>query len=302
MKKVCLLLLVCFAQINGAEKELTTKDYTTMSNNQLGEALITAVKGNNQDTVKKLIQAGANVNQKFTYTHEEYDSYYNLTCTPLEYAIRHGYVDIAQELIKAKPKIEDINNALISAAEEAQADVVRELVQIGSTDNHPFRCFFSPKANKKYLDTALIRAAEKFPGITAHRATGNRNRRALKNYLDVIKLLIKAGAHVNYANDLGNTPLIELIDNDLYTEAQRKNRAEIIDVLLKAGANVNHINKAGEGALVRAIKNHDFDAVQILLKAPKININQVDNNGNTPLIIAVQYVQTSYIGGNSKPI
>ena len=292
-----------FAQISS-----TALDYSKMSANELNEALIVAVKNGSYDEVQKLVRAGANGDQNITYTKSHYDDYDSkITCSLIKYASRNGYVDIVKELIKAKPKIDDINEALIFAAQEGHANVVRELIQADDNVNGGggllgfFKSFFNvSRPNKSHLDIALIRAAEAFPGITTHLATGKPNYSDLKNHLDVIKLLIQAGAQVNHTNEFGNTALIKVIQCSLYTEEQKKARAEIIQVILKAGANVNHANKEGDTALIRAIKEHDLDAVQILLKTPGININYADNNGNTALIIALQYIKTTYIPGNNK--
>ena len=35
------------------------------------------------------------------------------------------------------------------------------------------------------------------------------------------------------------------------------------------------------------------------LKAPKININYANNNGDTALIVAAKYIQTTYIAGRN---
>ncbi len=283
MKKVRLLVLVMlgFAQVSG-----TAADYPKMSANELNEALIIAVKKGSSDDVQKLVRSGANVNQKITYTKSNYDDYdSDITCTLLEYAAKNGYVDIVKELIQ-KLKNDDINTALILAAEEGHANVVRELVQA------------KPKVD--VINTALISSARNFPGITTNPSSGRRDRTALKDYLNVIKELIKAGANVNHANEYGNTALIEIIECSLYTEAQKNNRVEIIQALLKAKANVNHANKLSDTALIRAIQKHDFDAVQILLKTPGINVNYADKNGNTALIIALQCIEYTYVAGNNE--
>lgn len=118
---VCLLSLICFAQINGIETQLTAKNYSNLLTNELGEALVTAVK--------KPIEAGANVNQEVTYTKQNYDDYdSHITCSVLEYASLCGCVNTVKMLPNATPNIDDINKALIIAAQEAEVDVVRELI------------------------------------------------------------------------------------------------------------------------------------------------------------------------------
>lgn len=266
VKKVGLLVLVMlsFAQVNS-----TAEDYSKMSANELNEALIIAVKKGSSDETQKLLRAGANGNQKITYDAGMRDWDVDITTTLLEYAVKHGYVDIVKELI-VKAKNDDINAALILAAKEGYQDVVRELIQA------------KPKISA--INTALISSAK----------AGRPN---------AVKELIKAGANVNHTDEHGCTALIEIIGYSTYkkTEAWKKIRAEAVQDLLKARANVNQADKLRDGdtALIRAIKNHDIDAVQILLKAPGINVNCANNNGDTPLIVALKYIQTTYISGRN---
>lgn len=284
MQKVGLSILVMlgFARISSA-----AEDYSKMSANELNEALIIAVKEGSSGDTQKLVQAGANINQNITYTKHNYDDYdSNITCTLLEYAAEHGYVDIIKELIQNLKNDHVINKALIAAATNGHANVVRELMQ--------------KKPKLVAINTALISAARNFPGITINASTGHPYRTALKDYLNAIRELIKAGADVNHTDESGDTALIKIIECSLYTEAQRKDRAEIIQALLKAKANVNHANKMGDTALILAIEKHDLDAVQTFLKVPGININHPNKNGDTAIIIAVKRIQLTYISGNTE--
>lgn len=269
MNKVGLLVLVMlsFAQINSMPA-----DYSKMSANELNTALIRSVENGRSDEMQKLVQAGANVNQKITYIETMGDCDYNVSYTLLEYAARRGYVDIVKELIRMKAKNDDINKALILAAKEGHPDVVIELVRA------------KPKID--IINKALISAAHEC-------------------HTKVIKELIKAGAHVNHTDEYGNTALIEVIKYPFYTEAfykyrDKKHRAEAIQDLIKAKANVNHANKIGKTALIQAVENHDFDTVQILLQTPGIKINHADSDGNTALIRAIQCIRSSYIAGNKQ--
>lgn len=286
MKKCGLLVLVilCFAQINS-----TIVDYATMSQQELNTAFKEAVRNGSLEEVQKLVQAGADIRQKVTYTVSHYDDYdREVTCTYLEYAAKHNLVDVVKVLMQLSFEQDEINTALIVAAQEGNAGVVKELIKA--------------KPSVDAINRAVIVAAKKFPGITAHKATGRLHWDALKGYWPVIKELIEAGAHGDYVDDFGRTALIIIASCSLYSEAQKKHRAEIIQALLKAKANVNHVDKNGETALIKAIQKHSSDAVEILLQVPGINLNYVDNNGNTALIIAVQSIQTSYIAGREDQL
>lgn len=82
----------------------------------------------------------------------------------------------------SKMSANELNEALILAATEGHANVVRELVKA------------KPKVDA--INTAFISAAENFPGITTNPSSGHRYRTALMDYLNVMKELIKAGANV----------------------------------------------------------------------------------------------------------
>src|SRR4051812_9059467 len=115
-KYICFLfLLTGFVHVNGQAVKPDTEDFSQISAKELDEAFIIAVKNGDLEEVKKLIQAGANVNQELTYIEDDYDSYHDVTCTALDYAAGHGYTDIVKELMLAELTIDDISNALIFA-------------------------------------------------------------------------------------------------------------------------------------------------------------------------------------------
>ncbi len=322
MRKIGLLVvsMFCFALVSS-----TDIDYSTMSATELNEALRLAVIRNSADEVKKLVEAGADRNQKITYTENRYDDYDILTTTLLGEAARCGYVGVVKEL-KEKAKNEDINEAFILAAAKGRLEVVRELIQA--------------KPKKSVISEALISAAtNNHPDVVGELITAGANVNHFDKYkrtalilaaregcLSIVKVLIKAGANVNHGDKDGGTALVlaaesgypavvrELIkakskqnaideallrliacESDRKTEAWKKSRAEAVQDLLKAKANVNHADKNGNTALMFAAKNHDLDAVQLLLKTRGIDVNRANNDGNTALIVALNCVRTSYI-------
>ncbi len=128
---------------------------------------------------------------------------------------------------------------------------------------------------------------------------------------DTVDLLLNHGALINLqSSSSGNTPLHDA----LYFK--RGCDLSIIEVLLKHGANTNIINRAGltpiESArvlndkdavkllleyeqnrqsqaskeLMSAVKLNDFTKVEHLLKLKKINLEETDDNGFTPLLWA----------------
>jgi len=80
---------------------------------------------------------------------------------------------------------------------------------------------------------------------------------SIEGQLDIVKLLIKAGADINAKNEYGDTPLIV---------ASRYNQMDIVKLLIKAGADINIKNKGGNTALMIAFRYGYEDIVDLLLK------------------------------------
>lgn len=107
-----------------------------------------------------------------------------------------------------------------------------------------------------------------------------------KYSLELIKFLIDSGANVNLADYNGNTPLITAIC---------QNSLNFAAILIKSGADLNIQNNIYKyTALHFAIEKRYLIATELLI-SNKADINLLDYNGNTPLIIAVLVNQESII-------
>ena len=259
-----------------------TQDYSKMSVEQLDAALIVAVKSMSYHDVAQLIQAGAHVNQKITYTKSNYDDYDSIiTCSLVEYVAGRGYLDVVQALVQADIPTQDLDRALVASALGGYEDVVAALVQT--------------KVSVNGMNDALM--------VTAHNFYG-------QSYsLGIMQTLIKAGAQVNAKGWHDDTVLMMALRNSPYRNAssrndiivaRKENRIELIRFLLQTKVDVNMSNYIGDTALMVAIKNHDFDIVQLLLQVPGININHANHDGNTACMIAIQSIQFTYIQGNQE--
>lgn len=95
--------------------------------------------------------------------------------------------------------------------------------------------------------------------------------------LESADLLLRAGANVNAANDLGATPLWNACQNA---------SAAMVRRLLDAGANPNAALLSGETVLMTAARTGSAAVVeQLLAKGAKVNTNAL--RGQTPLMWAV---------------
>ena len=100
-----------------------------------------------------------------------------------------------------------------------------------------------------------------------------------------LRLLIDAGADVNYQDRNGNTPL---------RMAARYGRTECVKLLLAAsGIDVNLVNRNGETPLYWAACNGQTECVKLLLAAPGIDVNLAETReGMSPLCAAAKYGRT----------
>lgn len=93
----------------------------------------------------------------------------------------------------------------------------------------------------------------------------------------IVALLLDAGARINDADPLGDTPLMDAATN---------NSADAMRELLRAGASHSQRNDKGVQALHRAARNNSLDCARQLLRAGA-RINTTAKDGRTALHEAV---------------
>lgn len=228
------------------------------------------------DSVKELLQAGANPNILLL----------NPGVTPLYIAAQNGHEDIVKNLIDAGAYIDlpslDGCTPLYTAAQNGHENIVKDLINAGADINLPF------------LDgsTPLCIAAQNGHGGIAKdliNAGADINLSPLEGYTplyiaaqngrgDIVKDLINAGANVNTPyTENGNTPLYIAAEN---------NYPKCIKTLLEADADTNILSNAGAAPLYIAAQIGHVECVKELLEAganPNISLSCV---GATPLYIA----------------
>ena len=183
------------------------------------------------------------------------------TNTMLHYAVGHGSVEAADELIKLGADIDNTNANFKTSLHyiiENNSDRLIESVNL----------LLSKKANPNIKDkngnTALHLAV-----MNAHKSK--------KEYIEVINALIKNNANVNILNDKNQLALnIAVINND----------TEISNILINAKSELNNMYN-GSAPIHIAIKNNNIAITDtLLLNGADVDIK--DSKGYSPLAIAVE--------------
>lgn len=97
---------------------------------------------------------------------------------------------------------------------------------------------------------------------------------AKHNHYDAVEELIKYKANVNHQNIHLRTPL---------QEAVIENQEKVIDILIKHTKNINNTDSHGHNVIFDAVSNGDMHLIEKVAHRKDLNINQIDNDGNTIL-------------------
>ena len=221
-----------------------------------GQLMSAAQYGGNAETVKLLLERGADVNAK------DNDGW-----TPLQHAAKRGNVEIIKLLLEkgadVNAKSNDGVTALMSAAKRGYMEIIKLLLEKGADVN----------ANFKGNGTALSLAAEagqtnavgflldKNANINATNWDGDTALMTAVEHgkIEVVKLLLARGADVNAANNnLHDTALLAAVE---------KGQTEVVKLLLARKANVNAEGFMGRNALDEAREKGNVAIVQLLQQA-----------------------------------
>lgn len=242
--------------------------------------LYDAIKSNQPEVVKSIIENGVDVNQ--------------CNClgeTPLFAAVRHGFTKIVRILCQAGADVNIMNinkeTPLSCAFEYRNSDTVKILIEHGADIN----------AADNDGNTSLIHAAR-------------------CNYNDIASKIIKGGADVNHQNNSGETALLLALKNKNYTLARillvrganpsiisrqgdaaltyaaKSGNQWIAELLIKHGADVDFAHKrTGRTALMDACAAGQIDMVKLLLKH-NANAELKDKSCRNALVIAIEKKNT----------
>uniref|UniRef100_UPI003F4B5BA9 ankyrin repeat domain-containing protein n=1 Tax=Brachyspira catarrhinii TaxID=2528966 RepID=UPI003F4B5BA9 len=231
------------------ELYLNKNIYLLMNSEDVVSLIKSASIGNNVENINYLVKnLGIDVDTKDTNTM-------------LHYAVGHGSIEAADELIKLGADIDNTNANFKTPLHyiiENNSDRLIESVNL----------LLSKKANPNIKDkngnTALHLAV-----MNAHKSK--------KEYIEVINALIKNNANVNILNDKNQLALnIAVINND----------TEISNILINAKSELNNMYN-GSAPIHIAIKNNNIAITDtLLLNGADVDIK--DSKGYSPLAIAVE--------------
>ncbi len=170
--------------------------------------------------------------------------------TALMKAVAAGDLDAARALIDAGNSVNvstPQGSALSWAVENKQVNAVMYLLSLGANPNIGI-----PQGKSSPLMTV-----------------------AGEGETQMVRLMLAAGANVNYADSVGNTAIAQAAYNGHLTT---------VKTLLKAGANVN-IEPGGRSLLMHIVEGNDLMLAQVLIAAGA-DVNFRDAAGNSALQIA----------------
>lgn len=173
--------------------------------------------------------------------------------TPLHEACRYGRIEIVKDLLAAKAKVNSQDSLcktplLLIIPEENRVEIYKALLEYKADVNH----------KDMFGDTILHTAA------------------MINLDCDILEMLFNEGADVNIRNKKGNTALATAIEHNLKSQ---------IEFYVNHGADIHAEDSNHVTPFTRVLMANDglFEAL-----INSSNINSVDSEGNTPLLIAIK--------------
>jgi len=223
---------------------------------------------------------------------------------PLHYACKLGHIETVQTLIElrkfdmnAQTNSLERHTALNIACDLGYVEIAEVLVANGADVNYENGLNKTPLIQATELDYPFnVKMCELLlaNGAQVNKSTSNGNSTALFSAckyenVELVGLLLKANANVNWSNNAGITALMR---------ASYKNHVNVLCHLIENGAEVEARNLQSETAMYMALVRGHFEVFKVLVEKYHANIDTEDMDGDTALSRACyhnKYVFISYL-------
>jgi ankyrin repeat protein len=250
--------------------------------------------GNSSDIEKAALKSEKHDGNRKKYDEEEAKQIERLP--KLHKIVYEGEnVQLVEEAVKAGCDIHELSSdgfsALHIACYKGHAKVLEKLIELGAKVNQLSTfCGTSPlmiAARQNCVESVTLLLANSAVDVNLH---NERHETALHfavgaGSLESARLLLKAGAKVNYSDKEGLTPLLV---------ATRMKDYKLVKLLIDAKANVHYVDPVGRTLLHWAADLGAADIVELLFEC-HVNIDATDTNGHTPFVCAIKNNQPKVV-------
>jgi len=184
-----------------------------------------------------------------------------------------------------KPTKAALFQTLIQACKDGNLAKVTDAVTSGADVNkkdpdNESPLFIAVKKNRKEIVEHLLSKGAKVNDINGDYGTTALYRSCFDGALDITKVLVDAGANINFKRMDGFSPLYIAVVN---------NQKHIVEYLVSKGVNIDEKNGQQENtALVKACFDGSLDIAKVLVDAGA-NMNLKTKDKISPLLYAVEY-------------
>ena len=251
------------------------------------------------DVARMLIEKGADI-QKAVLEESKW-MWYKKGDTALLLALSYGKKEVADLLLEKGAAFDTVNSLgntpLILAAENGYEDIVRLLISRGvglepvttpGGEMNERYTALKRTVNGGHLGTmlALIESATDDNQVTEYINAAIKIA-ASNGYMDIVKILIEAGADVNTTDEDGTSLFMYAVAGRWEYDGYERH-TDIVKMLMKAGANIYTTNQYGRTALMFAAEAGHVDTLKLLINRGA-DVNDTDKvDGSTALIYAAK--------------
>lgn len=243
--------------------------------------LIQAIESRaNYDIVKFLIENGADTNIQYEYENADGNEYeWSLLTIAIsrrcESRILRYLIDLDFKLDSNVPS--DFIFHIIDSYDEKYADITYKLLDMIPLTQIDVNVIIDDSYSYYYMWTPLLYIIE-----------------FSKEDINIIKKLLDLGANVNFKRTL---EIYEDYDNDREITplllAAKQGYTKIMHLLIEYGANINHVDYYGSTSLMWTSSSPNFEATKLLIEAGA-NINDQDKSGWSALMVAIDNRESRY--------